>query len=867
MVKGFIKDASAQPLSFCNVFAMTKDSANVINYCITDDNGYYEIKIEEHTHFIVRSSSLGYTSKEILIEATESVIPLDLILEVESSQLNEVVVRASKPISVKGDTVIFDAKFFADGSEQQVEDLLKKIPGLEVDDQGAIRVHGQEVEKVMVEGDDFFEGGYKTLTKNMPAQPIEKVEVLQNYSNNHLLKGIENSEKVALNLTLEEDAKNVWFGNANAGSDVTFKKFYESGSNAFSFGKKNKYYLLSDFNNIGYDPTGDAEYFINSFRNGDLSTVGNNQRINNLLETPSESSPFGKNQGNFNNSKLVSLNSIFNPTEKIKIKSLLFFNNDLINFSQNTTEHYLIDNADFTNRETYSLETKKNIGLAKIDASYNISKNKTLVATTKYSINSKKGMTTVLFNDKNSNENIDTDNNLLDQQINYSNKFKDNKIFLIKGRFLHEKNKNLYKTDQSFSQHLFSSSPSNNNGQQVNHNEMYFGGIEAHLLDRKENNNLLELQFGNQIRYDKLNTRFTLLENDVILENPEDFQNNNKYLTNNLYAKAKYGLKLNDFFVTGKIGIHQISNQFKTPELIQQQYNIFINPKLEATWTPNKKQKIIASYSYNSTNAPITDMYENYALTGSRSFSKGTTEFGQLNTSTILINHQLGNWGQKIFVNTLLLYNKNHNAISSNTLIHPEFIQSQKTFVNGGGDLLDISSNMNVYLKPITSNLKLNLGYMSSTSKNMINDSNLRTTKIQHYKYGIELRSGFRGMFNYHLGTTCTSYHINASSENKYTDNITFIDLFFVPNKKINFEIQAERYYFGALSKQNNTYYFVNLDARYVIKKDKFMVSLSGRNLLDKNTFTNISINDINTSVTQQQLLPRHIVLSAEYKF
>ena len=152
--------------------------------------------------------------------------------------------QSRRPITIKKDTIVFDAKSFLQGNELVVEDLLKKIPGLNVLTDGTIKIGNQEVEKVMIDGDDFFEKGYKIVTKNMPVNPIDKVEVYQNYSNNKHLKGIENSEKVALNLTLKEDAKRIWFGNIFGGYGLVSENRYEFRANLMNFGKKSKHYFL-----------------------------------------------------------------------------------------------------------------------------------------------------------------------------------------------------------------------------------------------------------------------------------------------------------------------------------------------------------------------------------------------------------------------------------------------------------------------------------------------------------------------------------------------------------------------------------------------------------------------------------------------
>jgi hypothetical protein len=115
-------------------------------------------------------SSLGYKSKTISFEISkQTAIKIDAILEEKPFELNEIIIEADRAINIKKDTITFKTKFFVNGTEQTVEDLLKKIPGLNIDNQGTIKVGNQEIEKLMIDGDDFFKKGYKILSQNMPA--------------------------------------------------------------------------------------------------------------------------------------------------------------------------------------------------------------------------------------------------------------------------------------------------------------------------------------------------------------------------------------------------------------------------------------------------------------------------------------------------------------------------------------------------------------------------------------------------------------------------------------------------------------------------------------------------------------------------
>jgi hypothetical protein len=863
-ILGFVKDESNIPLY--SVSAVLKDTS-ILSYTYSDNKGNYILKTEKTGSFNLTFSSLGFESKTVVVEidGTKKEIKINVILKEEPFALEEVIINAEKPIIIKKDTITFKTKRFTNGTEQTVEDLLKKIPGLNINSNGTIKVGNQEIEKLMVDGDDLFEKGYKILSKNMPAFPIEKVEVLKKYSNNRLLKGIEESNKVALNLKLNEKSKRIWFGNIKQGSN--FKNRYELLGNLMNFGKKNKFYFLTNLNNIGVDATGDLENLIRPFRVNQPASIGDNQQAVSLIDLSSTSLNFKKSRTNFNNAELLSLNAIFNITQKLKMKTLGFFNWDENNFFRNSTNIVTANGTDFTNIEDFKFRNKKITGFGKLDFIYNISKIKMLESTTKYNEEHANGQANLIFNGASTLENLKTNNTLFDQKITYSNKFKDKKVFLLTGRFIDEKTPQKYAVNQFFYQDLFPNNTNTNNVKQQSKNEMQFTGFEAHLLDRKENGDLLELQLGNTFREDKLNTTFTLFENSTVIEKPNDFQNISEYLTNDLYFKTKYRYKIKDFSITGKLDFHQLFNQLKFDAFLKKQHPFFINPSIGFDWKINGENKIISSYSYNTKNSKILDIYNNFVLTNFRSFSKGTGNFNQLNASTLFLNYQLGNWSDRFFANTFVYYNKNFDFFSTNTLINQNFTQSKRIIIKDR-ELLSVSSKFDYYFKKISSNLKVDIGFSKSNYKNVINNSNLREVKASNYNYGLELRSGFQGVFNYHIGTKWMTNKIETIAiNNSFIDNVSFLDFSFVFNDRFNIEFQTERYFFGNLDKENNTYNFLDFNANYTIKKNKLTIALTGKNLFNTKNFRTFSISDISRSTTEYKLLERFLLLKMEYRF
>jgi len=863
-IYGTVKD-SRENLYSVSVILKDSLSKSIIAYAYSDKDGKYKLQTEKQGKFNLVFTSLGYESQTISVTANEvqKEIKIDVVLKDKPMDLDEVIIKADLPMTVKEDTISFKTKFYVQGNEQTVEELLKTIPGVNINSDGTIKIGNQEIEKLMVDGDDLFERGYKILSKNMPAYPIEEVEILKNYSNNRLLKGVEESQKVALNLKLDEESKRVWFGNIEVG--LGNDSFYQVKGNLMNFGKKNKFYFLTNINNIGYDATGDVEQLIRPLKVNEPASIGDNQSVYSLLSLSPNQLNFKQSRTNFNNAELVSLNAIFNPTEKLKIKTLGFFNWDETDFFRNSTDVIDVNGTNFTNTEDYELRNEKRIAFGKLDVTYNISKTKMLEATTKYNNGDFNDGSNLVFNGNSTIENLQHQNNLFDQKISYTNKFKDKKVFLLTGRFIDEKTPQAYQLNDFFYQDLFPENTTVNNVAQLSENKMQFAGINAHLLDRKNNGNLLELQLGNEYRRDELSTTFSLLEDETLLEQPSDYQNETRYQVNDLYFKSKYRLKIKDFGLTGKLDVHQLFNQLENNEISSNQNPFFINPSIGLDWKINDKNKIISSYSYNTTNAKILDVYSDFVLIGFRSFSKGTGTFNQLDASSLIFNYQLGNWSDRFFANTFLIYSKNHDFFSTNTLIEQNFTLAEKILIKDR-EFISVNSKLDYYFKFISSNLKVDLGYTQSEFKNIVNDSDSREVLSTNYNYGFELRSGFKGVFNYHIGTKWTTTEVQTTIENSFTDNVSFFDLSFVFNKTFDVQIQSERYYFGNLQ-TNNTYYFLDFNARYKLIENKLTLGITGKNLFNTERFRNFSVSDIGTSTTEYRLLPRFVLLKLEYRF
>ncbi len=426
IIKGLIRDEKNNPVPYSNVYIQSDKSKAIVAYCQSDGAGTYSLKTTMTGKMWLNFSAMSFKATIIPIELTveSGIIVKNATLVNEPISLDEIIVSADKSMTIKKDTIIFNATAFATGNERVVEDLLKKIPGLIIDEKGTIKVGNREIEKVMIDGDDFFEKGYSILTRNMPAYPISKVEVYQHYSNNKLLKGIENSEKVALNLKVKEEAKRQWFGNASLGYGPEKRDNYEIYGNLMNFGKKNKFYGIASLNNIGEDATGNIRFLITPVATDEPGNIGEGQNAQSLIGISTFSPNLKQNRILFNNSGVYSLNGIFTLSSKLKMKALAYLNSDENNFYKGNFESVTVGETSFINTENHRLKSNQLTGFGKIDLTCDISKTQSLVLTGKFNQSNENMHNKLVFNDSVTNENLINNYALTDQKLLYTNRFR-----------------------------------------------------------------------------------------------------------------------------------------------------------------------------------------------------------------------------------------------------------------------------------------------------------------------------------------------------------------------------------------------------------------------------------------------------------
>ena len=250
-VKGRVQDsATNKPLDRAVVGLIVKSTPGDTSYLITNEKGEFTFETVPNSAFSILVTNVGYrpVAKYIPINQPQKTINLgNIILANTTKVLGEVVVE-SAPITIKEDTIEYRADAFKVKENAVVEDLLKKLPGVTVDKDGNIMAQGKNVTKVKVNGKDFFGGDPKTATRELPANIVDKVQVIDDYGDQATVSGIKDGdpEKV-INLQLKKDKNQGYFGRVTAG--IGDQERYQASFNGNYFNNNQQISLFSSSNN------------------------------------------------------------------------------------------------------------------------------------------------------------------------------------------------------------------------------------------------------------------------------------------------------------------------------------------------------------------------------------------------------------------------------------------------------------------------------------------------------------------------------------------------------------------------------------------------------------------------------------------
>lgn len=339
VVRGKVSEAaSGEPIPGANV--MVKNTkGKLIGFSASDGNGDFSININEHADsLMINASMLGYRPFSS-ITGTDGK-PISILLEEGALQLQEVVVKADR-IRENGDTITYSVSSFAQKQDKSIGDVLRRMPGIDVSDNGKIQYQGTDINKFYIEGSDMLGGKYGVATNGIAHDDIGAVEVMENHQPMQVLRGLSFSDQAAVNLKLKNRAKATLLvhGSLGGGWSQQPRGALWQGD-VFSMMVTGRYQMITTLkgNNTGLDISGQLKDFFSD---------GAEERLAPYISVSSPQPPdMQENRSYLNRSWVVSSGHLLKTRRGGEFKAQLDYSHDRLTAHGESSTTYFLDGGD-----------------------------------------------------------------------------------------------------------------------------------------------------------------------------------------------------------------------------------------------------------------------------------------------------------------------------------------------------------------------------------------------------------------------------------------------------------------------------------------------------------------------------------------
>lgn len=869
---GFIQDEQKNPLEMANIMAINNGTKAMDSYGITNDKGKFQLTLKPNTSYTIKVSYLGMKSKEISVSTTAQNIVQNIVMDGAGIELEGVEIVREMPVSIKGDTIVYNADSFKSGTERKLEDVLKKLPGVEVNADGQIEVEGKKVSKLMVEGKDFFDGDTKLGVKNIPADAIDKIQVLRNYNEVSALKGLENDqENVAMNIKLKDGKKNFWFGDVTAGTGVgELDSRYIINPKLFYYSPKYSINLITNFNNIGELPLTAQDYFkfTGGFRNmmkkgGSNFNVSSNDLGISLLRN---------NRAKEIETKFGATNFAYSVNKAWNISGFGILSSsktDLETKSQTT----ILDSGDQQKRDELTHQ-KNNLGLFKLSSTYKpsdkfqfdydiltkISKQDEDTDLLRESVvNNVSAVETILTGKK-------QDPTSINQNLSLYYTQSDKNIFAFEMQHLYQDENPFYNANLRSQPFDFSGYVSGQNRNDLNQDRF----VKTNKLDAKLDyyymvtpKSNINITVGNTYSYQNFNSHiFQILDNgDRNDLNTTENNNDVDYNFNDVFLGLHYKFLTGKFTFTPGVSVH--SYQMTNTQLGTNYSQSFMKvlPDFFALYQIKKAETLTYNFSLSNDFTDINQLAAGYVLSDYSSLFRGN-RFLENATSQVhslrYFKYNMFNF-ENIFANAT--YTKKVDAIKTQA----DFTGINQSSTPYNSNLADETfTGMGNYGRSFLKNYKASVNATFNWSKfNNIQNSVLATTESFSQSYTVRASTNYKNLPNIELGYNALINKYSGSTF--YTDKpFARLDYFFWKSFSFVSEYEFYHYYNGNKS-VDNEYDFLSASLIYQKKDSKWEYKVSATNLLNTTYLNDDSFSQFSTRVSQYTVQPRYIIFSMKY--
>tara|TARA_R110002049_G_scaffold56603_1_gene155945 strand:- start:42297 stop:44939 length:2643 start_codon:yes stop_codon:yes gene_type:complete len=879
-MQGVVKDSIGEPLELANVITINQETNKLESYGITNDKGKYLLSLEKNSKYKLQVSYIGMKTFEEIIETGQDNLLKDITLTADNA-LDAVELTYEMPVTIKGDTLVYNADSFTNGTERKLEDVLKKLPGVEINDDGQIEVEGQRVNKLMVDGKDFFDGDTKLATKNIPSNAVDKVQVLKNYAEVGQLSSVSNNQdNYAINIKLKEGKKNFWFGNVTVGGGAsTDNELYIAQPKLFYYSPDYSINVIGDLNNTGEPALSrrDLQNFGGGFRapsRGSGTTL--NLGSNNLGFLATQN-----NRAQNIENKLGATNFSYSPNKALDLSGFAIFNSSRVNLRENSFVQYTNPDLGIPDEETNeTTKQRSDIGLLKLSAAYKPNVNNQLDYDVLARV-TKESQDRTLFSSVVGNT-IQLEENTpysINQNINYYYTLNENNIFAFEAQHLLQDEDPFYnafiedKAGYGNTADNLGLDP-NQMGYDVNQDRR----VKSNQLDAKvdywnilNGRSNINFTLGALVSRQDFNSNiFQILDNNSTLNPTPTFNdgldiNDTQYNFSDIYLGAHYTLKLGKFTFTPGVSFHAYgnsNNQFG----VDYTDNFFrVLPDFETRIQFKKSESLTLRYNMRNQFTDVTNLARGIVLNNFNSIQIGNPELENALSNNVSLFYRSFNLFNYTNVFASVNYTNSMNQIRSlsdfesvirtNRFFNSEFADEsvysfgrvQRTFGKFRGSL-NANFNYSKFNQFIQGNRSVNESYRQT--------------------YTPEIRSNFREAPNFEI-----SYRYSVNDNKQGGRTTTFITN--APSVEFDAYIWKSltfltNYSYNSQSNPNGeTQTFEIWDASLSYRKDKdskWEYQLKATNLLNTQSQIRNGNNNISVFASEYFIQPRFLTFRIRYE-
>lgn len=882
---GIVKDSIGDPLEMANVLAIDKQTNKMASYGFTDAKGRYKLTLKKNATYNVKISYVGMKAADLTIEIKDSDVVKDVTLQYDTT-LDEINIVSKMPVTISGDTITYNADSFKNGSERKLEDVLKKLPGVEINDDGEIEVEGKTVEKVMVEGKDFFDGDTKLATKNIPSNAVDKVQVLKNFTNVNQLSAVQNNEdRIALNIKLKEGKKNFWFGTVTAGGgDAPDKSLYLVQPKLFYYSPKYSLNVIGDLNNIGEVAFTRRDYFnfTGGFRRPSLQSGTNISLGNNSLGFLA----LQNNRAKSIETRFGALNFSYSPKKTLDVGGFAIFSSSRTDLQENRSVTYTDADLGIPDEDTQSItDQKSDLGMIKLSANYKPNVNNQL----DYDLLGRVSKETQnqAFNSSVIGDIGQIDEAIpysINQNLNYYYTLDDTNIFALEVQ-------SLIQDEDPFYNAILENDPANNtdsydntasalglDSSQLSYNISQDKRVKSNQIDAKldywnvlNDKSNINLTFGTiYSKQDFDSDIFQNLDNGTIfnptpdptgtgLTDPSN-SNDTEYTFSDLYLGFHYQFKTGIFTFKPGFTAHAYSAKNTQPGIDFTDNFTRLLPDFNVRVQLKQSENLSFNYAMQTQFTDVNQIAKGLVLNGYNAIFSGNEALESAIAHNISLRYFSFNMFNYTNVVATVSYNKNIDRIRTSSTFQPGSVVSIQTPFNSG--LADESFISFFRWQKTFSKIRTTFnGNFTYTKFNQVINDRVSVNENYNQTYNVRVGTNFRKAPNVELRYRYTiSDNDQGSSRTKFYTNAPSIEFDAYILEKFTFRTNYSYNRFSNEEEKLNDFEFWDASLSYRKNRDaKWEYQIKATNLLDTRSQVNSSSGTISVSATEYFIQPRFI--------